>query len=114
MAMALQPSPKTLSPRPQASGRPTTRANQPSRYLHLAAVNAGRRSAPCLIQPPGQVPVAREDVRQDDPGGVRGVPTELVELRRGAVRGVPTELLELRRGAVRGVPTELLELRRAA
>src|SRR6202035_5258818 len=35
MALALQPSPKTLSAQPQAPHRPTTRANQPSRYLHL-------------------------------------------------------------------------------
>src|SRR6202035_2052978 len=37
MALALQPSPKTLSAQPQAPHRPTTRANQPSRYLHLGA-----------------------------------------------------------------------------
>src|SRR6202035_1472012 len=37
MALALQPSPKTLSAQPQAPHRPTTRANQPSRYLQLGA-----------------------------------------------------------------------------
>src|ERR1700676_5290343 len=35
MALALQPSPKTLSPRPQAPNRPTQRANQPTRDLQL-------------------------------------------------------------------------------
>src|SRR5436309_7640234 len=35
MAMAIQPSTKTLSPRPQAPARSPQRANQPPRYLHL-------------------------------------------------------------------------------
>src|SRR5438874_2836021 len=35
MAAALQSSPKTRSPRPPTPDRPTQRANQPSRNLHL-------------------------------------------------------------------------------
>src|SRR5271154_3570954 len=35
MALALQPSTKTLSPRPQAPDRSPQRANQPARYLQL-------------------------------------------------------------------------------
>src|SRR5262245_19413625 len=35
MAMALQPSPKTLGPRPQAADRSPQRTNQPSPYLQL-------------------------------------------------------------------------------
>jgi len=35
MALVLQPSPQTLGPRPQATGRPITPANQRFRYFHL-------------------------------------------------------------------------------
>src|SRR6266700_809076 len=35
MALVLQPSTKTLSPRPPTTHRSTQRANQPSRYLQL-------------------------------------------------------------------------------
>src|SRR5437870_3605389 len=42
MALALQPSSKTLSARPQAPDRPPQRANQPSRYLHLGGARDGR------------------------------------------------------------------------
>src|SRR5690349_21195440 len=43
MALALQPSPKTFSPRPQAPDRSPQRANQPSRYLHLGPITPGNR-----------------------------------------------------------------------
>src|SRR5205814_10044078 len=43
MALALQPSPQTLGPRPQAAGRPVTPANQRFRYLHLGPLSRPRR-----------------------------------------------------------------------
>src|ERR1017187_7694444 len=53
MALALQPSPKTLSPRPQAPDRSPQRANQPSRYLHLAA--AVKRAGLGTVEVGGEV-----------------------------------------------------------
>src|SRR5205085_754096 len=47
MALALQPSTKTLSPRPQAPDRPPQRTNQPSRDLQLAL---SRRRPPAAQQ----------------------------------------------------------------
>src|SRR5947209_6770607 len=43
MALVLQPSTKTLSPRPPNTHRSTHRANQPSRYLQLAVAQALKR-----------------------------------------------------------------------
>ena len=39
IALVLQPSPQTLGPRPQATGRPVTPANQRFRYLHLGPLS---------------------------------------------------------------------------
>src|SRR5579864_8915629 len=80
MALALQPSPKTLSPRPQAPDRPPQRANQPSRDLHL---DRGHRTEPAAARP--------QRVQTGQAGPRRIGCEELHDLLLGRPRpGIPT------------------------
>src|ERR1700730_9078055 len=46
MALLLQPSPKTLSPQPQAPDRSPQRTNQRARYLQLGQLREERQQPP--------------------------------------------------------------------